>query len=83
MFRLQYERHRNKWSQTSVGILAHRCGYHRTLFQSEISLYETGRLTPSGDELEALGRVFGITPASLLLKEVVLLQDEVGAGEMA
>jgi len=74
--RLKFERQRRHWSQTTVGELVQRSGHHRKLRQADISEIELGRRIPTESELEALARVFCISPASLLLQPV---GDEVSA----
>jgi ribosome-binding protein aMBF1 (putative translation factor) len=74
--RVEFERRRRCLSQDELGqsvrILG---GLHRALKQSEISAIEHGRLIPTDDELEALGRVFQISPPSVLLKPCILARD--------
>lgn len=43
--------------------------------QVEISRIEQGRLTPTPDELERLGRLFDVHPPEKLLKPVVLVEE--------
>ena len=67
--RLTYERNKRHWTQTQVGQLMKALGgYHRVLTQNEVSLIERGRLLPDAEQLAALGRLFKISPASMLLK---------------
>jgi len=75
MLRIKFERVKRGWSQTCLGQRAHAMGgLPRVIAQAEISLIEAGRLTPTDEELEALGRALRISPASVLLKPV-LVQD--------
>jgi transcriptional regulator with XRE-family HTH domain len=57
------ERLRRGLTQEQVATLTH-------LPQSTISAIERGRVNPSSAEVEALGRAFGVSPASVLLKPV-------------
>jgi transcriptional regulator with XRE-family HTH domain len=74
--RLTHERHARGWTQATVGELAGRSGLHRALTQSEVSAIELGRINPTPDELDAFGRVFGISPASVLLKPCAIANPE-------
>ena len=77
--RLKYERHRRGqgWSQAHVGHLAKQVGgLDRPLHQNEVSEIESGRRIPDDDELEALGRVFEISPAAVLLRPVTVRDPE-------
>jgi transcriptional regulator with XRE-family HTH domain len=75
--RLQYERNKRRWTQDQVGVLIHTvAGHHRMLSQNDISLLERGRLNPTPEELAALGRLFKITPASVLMKPVIVVDPE-------
>lgn len=76
--RLQYERQKRRWTQDKVAVLMHTvAGHYRMLTQNEISQIERGRLVPLDDELEALGRLFKISPASVLLKPCIFVGEEV------
>ena len=63
------ERLKRGWSQTTLAYLA-------KLPQPLICLIETGRQNPTTDELHALGRALGISPASVLLKAVTVRDPE-------
>ena len=65
MIRLKFERIKRGWTQTTLAYLAQ-------LPQPVICLIETGRQNPTTDELDALGRTFGIAPPSVLLKKVTV-----------
>lgn len=67
--RAKYERQRRGLTQAEVAAKA-------CLAQTLISAIETGRVNPSPDELAALGRAFGITPASVLLKPTEIHDPE-------
>jgi transcriptional regulator with XRE-family HTH domain len=71
--RLTYERKRQNWSQSYVADRVRELGGSARLSrQSGISLVELGRLIPTEEELQTLGRVFGVSPAFFLLKPLVL-----------
>jgi transcriptional regulator with XRE-family HTH domain len=75
--RITYERTRRRWSQTQVGQLIKSIGgYRRALTQNEVSLIERGRLLPDDDQLDALGRVFNISPAHVLMKPCSIVDPE-------
>ena len=75
--RLTYERNKRRWSQEKVGQLMQLLGgHHRALTIFEISNIERGRLIPNAEELAALGRVFKISPATVLLKPVKVVDPE-------
>ena len=69
MNRLKFERIKRGWTQTTLAYLA-------KLPQPVICLIETGRQNPTTDELDALGRALGISPASVLLKPVTVRDPE-------
>ena len=83
-FRLRYERNKRGWTQTHAGNLAKSLGgYHRCMTQAEISLIELGRLLPDEDQLDALGRVFSLSPASVLLKSCLVIDPDAEVGREA
>lgn len=71
MLRLKFERLARGWRQRDVALHPELRTYPR-LFQTDICDIELGRRIPTREQLEALGRVFNLSPASLLLKPVVL-----------
>jgi transcriptional regulator with XRE-family HTH domain len=69
--RARHERQRRDLTLKALALLS-------GLTTAEISLIETGRLTPTPAQLEKLARAFGIAPASVLLKPVTVTDpDEV------
>ena len=75
--RLTYERNKRRWTQQQVGQLMKALGGHRrALTQNEVSLIERGRLLPDEEQLDALGRLFKISPASVLMKECTIADPE-------
>ena len=66
--RARYERLARHLTQAQLATLT---GLH----SSEVSLIENGRLVPSPQQLDKLAKVFGITPASVLLKPVSIKDD--------
>ncbi|HEX5474970.1 MAG TPA: helix-turn-helix transcriptional regulator [Vicinamibacterales bacterium] len=78
--RIKFERHQRGWTQNDV---AERTkiigGLHRTMRQSEISAIERGVQIPTAAELDALARVFALSPASVLLTPCSIEDPEVQA----
>lgn len=75
--RLIFERNKRRWTQQQVGQLMKALGgYRRVLTQNEVSLIERGRLLPDDVQLDALGRLFKISPASVLLKPCTVADPE-------
>jgi transcriptional regulator with XRE-family HTH domain len=72
MRRIQYERIAQRLSQRALACLA---GLH----QPAVSLIEAGRLSPTAEELAALGRALRVDPPSALLKEIIVSDGEVVA----
>jgi transcriptional regulator with XRE-family HTH domain len=66
ILRIKLERFLNEWHQVDVATGAH-------ITQQEVSLIEQGRLRPRPDQLERLGALFGVSPASALLTPVVVV----------
>jgi transcriptional regulator with XRE-family HTH domain len=66
--RARYERLKARLSIDHVARLS-------GLTHAEVSLIENGRLLPSAAQLEKLGKAYQVSPASLLLKPVVLSDD--------
>jgi transcriptional regulator with XRE-family HTH domain len=69
VLRIRFERLQRGWTQTDVAIRAH-------VMQQEVSLIEQGRLIPRPNQLERLGRAFGIPSASLLKPVSIAEVDE-------
>ena len=65
MLRCYFERLERGWNQQDA---ARASG----IPQTTISAIERRRVVPTIDELDALARAFGITPASALLKDVTV-----------
>jgi transcriptional regulator with XRE-family HTH domain len=74
VLRIRFERLLRGWSQTDVAHLAH-------VMQQEVSLIEQGRLIPTPNQLERLGRAFGIPPASLLKPVAIVEADDAPTAE--
>jgi transcriptional regulator with XRE-family HTH domain len=66
--RVRYERLRRRLSIKNAGRLA-------GLTTAEISLLESGRLTPSPSQMARLGKAYQVEPASLLFKPVSIQDD--------
>ena len=72
MLRIEFERRRRHWRQRDVAAHPDVLAAHPRLRQDDISKTELGRYRPTPSQLEALGRCFGVSPASDLLKPIVL-----------
>jgi transcriptional regulator with XRE-family HTH domain len=66
MTRLKFERTRRGLSQYSLGRVA-------KISQPDIGLIETGRLSPSAEQLARLAAVFGL-PADVILRPVEIVE---------
>jgi transcriptional regulator with XRE-family HTH domain len=67
--RARFERQRRNWTLKQTAFFS-------TLTTAEISLIETGRLTPTDAQLEKLARAFRVSPPSVLLKPVAVSDPE-------
>ena len=67
--RIKYERQRHGLTQAA---LAARSGMR----PHTVAFIESGRMNPTPDELNALGRALRINPARVLLKEVTVCDPE-------
>lgn len=76
--REEFERRARRWTQTDVANHPAVRRVRPRLFQTDISDIELGRRIPTPEQLEALGEALGVSPASDLLKPVVV-GAEVGA----
>lgn len=75
--RLKYERQRRNWTQTDVMFRSVEVlGREHMITQAAISALEIGRRAPTPEELEGLGKIFEIHPASVLLKSVSVTDPE-------
>src|SRR5215471_1938015 len=72
MLRIEFERRRRHWRQRDVAAHPDVLAAHPRLRQDDISKTELDRYRPTPSQLEALGRCFGVSPASDLLKPIVL-----------
>jgi transcriptional regulator with XRE-family HTH domain len=74
--RIKYERVKRGWSQTDVAQRANKHGAYPKLDQNDISKMEQGRLLSTEEQLDALGRAFNISPASVLFEPVAIADPE-------
>lgn len=78
MVRAKFERLKRDWTQADLLARAQSLDYHT------LRLLEQGRATPTDEQLAELGRVFKISPASVLLKPTLVRDpEEVDAEQVA